>query len=667
MYKLICDVGASVSVDSLPPVGETDTLYRLTKPNYIQTKHPVLVESLYTYEDGEFKYHCDRLIYTNTRADVIDSPVYYEEGMELNEDVLYMIDKVYTDEQTGEATKTIELNVAVDGQLEFVNNVTQYPDEPSPEEVIVNNITAEVENDTATLTIDGLGFTDETEVIWDIQYDTSTPVQSLGTGITYDVDASAGSAWDNADTVTVSVMVGDYRSASYVVKTPTISVNNIEALINGNLVTLIAEGKAIGESTNIDWHISYDDSEPTVISSTGTSLVLDDPNTTSFFHAADVTVFVTIDTYTSDTFNVRHVIEISNIAAAEYEGNVTFTMSCRNIPDDAEINWVVYYDEGDGVALSGVGYSLALDPTNVEAYDNADTVGVQASYDNYTSEIFTVKEPVPEPVSVTDVTATEDEGTIRFDMVSTGIPEDAEVSWEVSYDGESVISIPDIGYSTVLDSENRDAYLAASTVTVRVVYEEYISEEFTVKEPAPEPVEVTDVTATEEGDVIFTMTSTGIPEDAEVSWEVSYNGEPVVSIPGVGYSVTLDEENKDAYDAASTVTVRVVYEEYISEEFTVKEPVPEPISVENITATLDAEEVSFELTGTGISEETVCTYTMKCDDSDDVVFEGVGTTVVLDNEKSQEYISATNVDVTVSIDDYTSDTFRVKSGENPEA
>jgi hypothetical protein len=486
MYKLICDVGASVSVDSLPPIGESDTLYRVTKPNAIETKHPILVESLYTYENGEFKYHCDRLIYTNTRADVLDSPVYYEEGMELNEDTLYMINKEYIDEETQETTKVIELDVAINGVLNFVNNVTQYPDDPSPEEVIVNNITAEVENDLATLTIDGLGFTDQTEVTWELNYDGSTS-QSIGTGTTYQVDASAGSRWDSADTVSVSVTVGSYKSDSYTVKTASIAVNEIEALINGSLVTLIAEGKAIGESTNIDWHIKYEDAEPIVVSSTGTSLVLDEPNTTNFFQASDVDVFVTIEEYVSETFNVRHVVEISNIAAAEEGDNVTFTMSCRNIPADAEIGWVVYYDEGDGVAFNGTGYSVALDAENVEAYKAAATVKVQASYDNFTSELFTVKEA----------------------------------------------------------------------------------------------------------------------------------------------------------------------------------PAPEPISVDNITPTVDGETVSLELTGTGITDESLCEYTMICDDSDGVVFEGTGTTVTLDATNSASYIAATNVDVTVTIDDYTSEVFRVKNGENP--
>jgi len=76
--------------------------------------------------------------------------------------------------------------------------------------------------------------------------------------------------------------------------------------------------------------------------------------------------------------------------------------------------------------------------------------------------------------------------------------------------------------------------------------------------------------AIEEELVVITASGNNLSEQ-EINWEITLDDSDPLELTSTGPELTLSEENTVLYEAASTVTAKVVIGEYPSEVYTLKE------------------------------------------------------------------------------------------------
>ena len=76
--------------------------------------------------------------------------------------------------------------------------------------------------------------------------------------------------------------------------------------------------------------------------------------------------------------------------------------------------------------------------------------------------------------------------------------------------------------------------------------------------------------AIEEELVVITASGNNLSEQ-EINWEIILDDSDPLELTSTGPELTLSEENTALYEAASTVTAKVVIGEYPSEVYTLKE------------------------------------------------------------------------------------------------
>jgi hypothetical protein len=76
--------------------------------------------------------------------------------------------------------------------------------------------------------------------------------------------------------------------------------------------------------------------------------------------------------------------------------------------------------------------------------------------------------------------------------------------------------------------------------------------------------------AIEEELVVITASGNNLSEQ-EINWEITPDDSDPLELTSTGPELTLSEENTALYEAASTVTAKVVIGEYPSEVYTLKE------------------------------------------------------------------------------------------------
>jgi hypothetical protein len=77
--------------------------------------------------------------------------------------------------------------------------------------------------------------------------------------------------------------------------------------------------------------------------------------------------------------------------------------------------------------------------------------------------------------------------------------------------------------------------------------------------------------AIEEELVVITASGNNLSEQEIINWEITLDDSDPLELTSTGPELTLSEENTALYEAASTVTAKVVIGEYTSEVYTLKE------------------------------------------------------------------------------------------------
>ena len=84
-------------------------------------------------------------------------------------------------------------------------------------------------------------------------------------------------------------------------------------------------------------------------------------------------------------------------------------------------------------------------------------------------------------------------------------------------------------------------------------------------------VYVTNIEAAIEEELVVITASGNNLSEQEINWEITLDDSDPLELTSTGPELTLSEENTDLYEAASTVTAKVVIGEYPSEVYTLKE------------------------------------------------------------------------------------------------
>ena len=82
---------------------------------------------------------------------------------------------------------------------------------------------------------------------------------------------------------------------------------------------------------------------------------------------------------------------------------------------------------------------------------------------------------------------------------------------------------------------------------------------------------VTNIEADIEEELVVITASGNNLSEQEINWEITLDDSDPLELTSTGPELTLSEENTDLYEAASTVTAKVVIGEYPSEVYTLKE------------------------------------------------------------------------------------------------
>ena len=82
---------------------------------------------------------------------------------------------------------------------------------------------------------------------------------------------------------------------------------------------------------------------------------------------------------------------------------------------------------------------------------------------------------------------------------------------------------------------------------------------------------VTNIEADIEEELVVITASGNNLSEQEINWEITLDDSDPLELTSTGPELTLSEENTDLYEAASTVTAKVVIGEYPSEVYTLKD------------------------------------------------------------------------------------------------
>jgi hypothetical protein len=82
---------------------------------------------------------------------------------------------------------------------------------------------------------------------------------------------------------------------------------------------------------------------------------------------------------------------------------------------------------------------------------------------------------------------------------------------------------------------------------------------------------VTNIEADTKDELVVLTASGNNLSEQEINWEITLDDSDPLELTSTGPELTLSEENTALYEAASTVTAKVVIGEYSSEVYTLKE------------------------------------------------------------------------------------------------
>ena len=266
----------------------------------------------------------------------------------------------------------------------------------------------------------------------------------------------------------------------HLAEVPKVNITGVEVSVDEEQHTVFtAVGENIDPTAEFVWTIRFDE-DSAEAKSTGPVLTLSDEEGAEYDSSEKVTVVVQIDEYVSGIIKIKGFeVSITGVEVDDTEG-ITLTAVGNNLDEEATYTWTLTCDHVE-IDIISTGTKVTLSEEDKAIYDAAETVTVIVEVGDYTSESFTLKEPVP-VVSIDSITESRDgENNVILTAVGQNLSESDEYGWAINMDG-NIESMTSTGTSVTFDATQTADYDGATSVTAVVNVGDYTSGTIVVKE-----------------------------------------------------------------------------------------------------------------------------------------------------------------------------------------
>ncbi|WP_325101232.1 immunoglobulin-like domain-containing protein [Marinomonas transparens] len=520
---------------------------------------------------------------------------------------------------------------------------------------------------TGTLVID----TQDSDVYLDASSISAT-VSGVSGGNFEAVDFSEATATaqitDTIDTTTVTLATSDVNEdAASVTFTATLS-NPGESdvtLVTDQGDILIAAGEMTGTLV-----IDTQDSDVYLDASSVTASViaLDGGN----FEAVDFSA-ATATAQINDTIDTT-TVTLTTSDVNEDAASVTFTATLSN-PGESDVTVVT--DQGDILIAAGeTTGTLVIDTQDSDVYLDASSISATVSGvsgGNFEAVDFseaTATAQITDTIDTTTVTlatsdVNEDAASVTFTATLSN-PGESDVTL-VTDQGDILIAAGEMTGTLVIDTQDSDVYLDASSVTASVIaldggnFEAVDFSAATATAQINDTIDTTTVTLTtsdvneDAASVTFTATLSN-PGESDVT-VVTDQGDILIAAGETTGTLVIDTQDSDVYLDASSVTASVIaldggnFEAVDFSEATATAQITDTIDTTTVSlATSDVNEDAASVTFTAtLSNPGESDVTVVTDQGDILITAGETTgTLVIDTQDSDVYLDADSITATVS-------------------